>query len=256
MLSGVEIGAFWDLFIDNGYVLDFSTNKFDCFTMESVGVALCEKYRLSKGKSLVAFCNEADSESVLKLLADLLQYYELYMLNRATEEEKYLFDKCKGFIQRECQNISVEVPSIKCVNNAYIVKISSRAFKDIENGDYDSAITKCRTLLEEVFCYAIEKKDGIPSSGGDIHKLYSQVKELYNMHGDGELDKRINMLLSGLEKILSSIAQMRNIASDSHGMGGRRILIEEHHARLFVNSSLLMSDFILSVVKKSKSKVE
>ena len=30
--------------------------------------------------------------------------------------------------------------------------------KDISDGNYDSAITKSRTLVEEVFCYVIEKK--------------------------------------------------------------------------------------------------
>ena len=40
---------------------------------------------------------------------------------------------------------------------------------------------------------------------------------------------------------------MRNEASDSHGLGTRRINIAEHHARLFVNSSLTMADFILAV---------
>lgn len=122
--------------------------------------------------------------------------------------------------------------------------------QDVDNQNYDSALTKSRTLLEEIFCYVIEKKNSVPSDKGDIGKLYKQVKSLYNMHNDSNMDKRINLLLSGLEKIVSSIAEMRNKASDSHGVGAKRINIADHHARLYVNASMTMADFILSVAEK------
>lgn len=147
--------------------------------------------------------------------------------------------------------ITIDAPTIKIIDQAYITSISERAFKDIVDKNYDSAITKSRTLLEEVFCYVIEKKCEIPSESGDIGKLYNQVKQLYKMHQDKNIDKRINGLLSGLEKILSAIAEMRNKGSDSHGIGVKRINISEHHARLFVNSAITMADFILAVGDRS-----
>ena len=104
-------------------------------------------------------------------------------------------------------------------------------------------------MLEEVFCYVIEQKGEQPSESGDIGKLFNQVKSLYNMHQDKDLDKRINGLLSGLEKIVGAISEMCNKGSDAHGVGAKRINIDEHHARLFVNSSMTMADFILSVGK-------
>ena len=45
-------------------------------------------------------------------------------------------------------------------------------------------------------------------------------------------DNRVNDLLNGLEKILKSLTEMRNSASDSHGLGNTRITIEKRHARL------------------------
>lgn len=62
---------------------------------------------------------------------------------------------------------------------------------------FDSAITKSRTLLEETFCYVIEKKGETPSALGNISDLYRQVKDLYNMHGDTNTDRRIIPPLSG-----------------------------------------------------------
>ncbi len=147
--------------------------------------------------------------------------------------------------------VTVAVPSVKTIDRRYITDISERAMKDVIDGNYDSAITKSRTLLEEVFCYVIEKKGETPSESGDIGKLYNQVKQLYNMHQSKDMDKRINGLLSGLEKILSAIAEMRNKVSDSHGVGAKRINISDHHARLFVNSAMTMADFVLAVSDKA-----
>lgn len=143
--------------------------------------------------------------------------------------------------------IEIIAPKIKTIDREYIKSISSRAMRDIEQNDFDSAITKSRTLLEETFCYVIEKKNETPSDSGDISKLFKQVKTLYNMHTDTNTDRRINTLLSGLNSIVSAVAEMRNKDSDAHGVGAARIPIKEHHARLFVNSSMAMADFILSV---------
>lgn len=145
--------------------------------------------------------------------------------------------------------ISVEAPVIKVIDNTYIKGLSERAMEDIEKANYDSCITKCRTLLEEVFCYVIELKSDKPSESGDIKVLYNQVKEIYNMHQDKDIDTRINMLLSGLEKIITSISLMRNKDSDAHGVGSKRINISEHHARLYLNAAIMMSDFILAVAQ-------
>lgn len=143
--------------------------------------------------------------------------------------------------------VTISAPAVKKLDRDYIRSLSERAMKDIDESNYDSAITKSRTMLEEVFCYVIEKKKEDPSSSGDIGKLYNQVKTLYSMHQHEGTDKRINMLLSGLEKIVTAIAQMRNKGSDSHGLGAKRININDYHALLVVNSATTMADFILSV---------
>lgn len=109
-------------------------------------------------------------------------------------------------------------------------------------------------MIEEVFCYVIEKKNEKPVDSGKITSLYNQVKNLYNMHADGDIDKRIKTLLSGLKKILSSISDMRNNDSDSHEVGERRINIKDCHTRLFVNSAMTMSEFILSVYNENIKK--
>lgn len=249
-MDQIEKGAFLKLFNRGGYVLNFSTNDFDVFTLESVGIALCQKYQRSKGASLTLFVHDESEDKVIKLFTDLLKYYELHYVetNIDTDEYRVYYNKCKHILDKYQVNpVSVYMPLVKNIDREYIKTLSDRAMSDVNDGNFDSAITKSRTLLEEVFCYVIEKKGETPSESGDIGKLYNQVKQLNNMHQDKDIDKRINGLLSGLEKILSAIAEMRNKGSDSHGIGAKRINISEHTARLFVNSAMTMADFILAV---------
>ena len=149
------------------------------------------------------------------------------------------------------QSLPVTVPVHKQVDREYIVNLSRQAFENIESGDCEGGVTKARTLKEEVFMYAIENKEKIPGSKGDIKKLFNRVKDLYGMQHSKGLDERIHRLLSGLNTIVDGITEMRNMGSDSHGLGARRIRVPDYYARLCVNSALILSDFLLSVVQKN-----
>ncbi|MDR2091454.1 MAG: abortive infection family protein [Clostridiales bacterium] len=157
------------------------------------------------------------------------------------------------YIKKINAEIKIEAPIIKQVDTEYIKGLVERANKDILEKSYDSALTKARTMIEEAFCYVIEQNGDEANDKGDIGKLYGQVKTILDMHQGKELDKKINELLSGLEKILKAISEMRNVSSDSHGYGNKRLNIDEHHARLFVNSAMVFADFILAVHKRKCS---
>ena len=143
-------------------------------------------------------------------------------------------------------------PTLKNVDREYIKSISARANKNIEDGNYDEAFTKARTLIEEVFCKVIEDAGQTPLTSGEISRLYKQVKDCYKMHPAEYDDKRIKELLSGLEKIITSISLMRDKNGDSHGLGCKRLNVKSYHARLFVNSAFVLADFILSVAKNKQ----
>lgn len=96
-----EKELFFKLFNENGFVMDFTTAKFNLFTFNSIGIRLCEKYGLSKGKSLEAFCNEAQQEDVFKLLSDLMDYYVGYISVKPREHQAVLYERCKKILQQE-----------------------------------------------------------------------------------------------------------------------------------------------------------
>lgn len=99
-ITFLEKEPFLRLFNRGGYVLDFGTERFDDFTQESIGVRLCNKYELSKGRSLERFASEASANQVWKLFADLLKYYESFYIHKDTDEAEHetLYQKCKQIL--------------------------------------------------------------------------------------------------------------------------------------------------------------
>lgn len=222
-----------------------------CISNKRVQYLLKHLFKLDRFRRMLA---ELDSPEEVKNRYELIVSKVIDKINAILIYNKYKLNFSNGYfeITKDGQLPEIETPEIKKINYDYIKDISIRANCDINNSNYDSALTKSRTLLEEVFCYIIEGRGEAPSSKGDFGKLYNQVKNLLNMHQKKEADKRINNLLSGLEKILSSIGHMRNQASDSHGTGSKRYTIDEHHARLCVNSAITFAEFIISVDLKEK----
>lgn len=150
---------------------------------------------------------------------------------------------------------AMKAPAVKAIDQDYIKDIAERAHDDIEQGNYDSALTKARTLLEEVFCNVIERKGAKPANNGNIGKLFNEAKELYRMHTNEDTDKRICNLINGLNKIVDSIGDMRNNQNDAHGVGTNRISIEDYHARLAVNAAVNVADFMLAIANNAESNI-
>ena len=145
----------------------------------------------------------------------------------------------------------IETPKVRIVTYQYIRELPERIKEDLSNKDYDSVITKSRTLLEEVLIYIIEQltKERYKSNG-DLIKIYQEATDLLNMRQKKEWDKRVNELLGGLHKIVNSISSMRNINSDAHGVGASRISVSEREALLVANSAIMLSEYWLGVFEK------
>jgi hypothetical protein len=162
------------------------------------------------------------------------------------------------FIDSEKVSSKVAATAVEKIDAIYIREMYNRAYKDVKEGNLDTALTHARTMVEEVLIYILEQNGKVVPKDGDIRKRYNEVKEIYSMHQTAEMDKRINALLGGLEKIITAVTEMRNSVSDSHGAGSERIIIKDYHAALLVNSAMAFADFILSVhrngVKSDKNK--
>lgn len=146
------------------------------------------------------------------------------------------------------QEVVVETPKVKIISSQYIKELLERIKGDLDNEDYDSVVTKSRTLLEEVLIFIIEKKTFERyKSKGDLVKIYQDATELLNMRQKREWDQRVNELLGGLHKLVSAISSMRNMNSDAHGAGSGRIIIKKREALLVAQSAMMLAEYWLSV---------
>lgn len=145
----------------------------------------------------------------------------------------------------------VEAPKVKTITYQYIRELPDRIKDDVSTKDYDSVVTKSRTLLEEVMIFIIEQlsKERYHSNG-DLQKMYAEAKNLLNMTQNKDWDSRVNDLLSGINKIIDSIGRMRNMNSDAHGVGSGRIEIKEREACLISASAVMVAEYMLSVYQK------
>ncbi|MDD5816367.1 MAG: abortive infection family protein [Bacteroidales bacterium] len=223
---------------------------------------------------LLEFLNKQDRvQDLLSFLFDLSRFdylKELGDIDRINETHRNIVQSAIVAINKEllvakkelrivnsqfviCEiggKVSIKTPKVNVVTQQYIRDLPDRIKEDLANKDYDSVITKSRTLLEEVLIYIIEQltKERYKSNG-KLEKIYQDATELLNMRPQGDWDKRVNELLSGLHKMVSSIASMRNMNSDAHGVGSSRIEIKEREAILVAHSAMLLSEYWLSVFK-------
>ena len=152
------------------------------------------------------------------------------------------------------EKVVFEIPKVKVVTYQYIRELPDRIKDDLVHENFDSVITKSRTLLEEVLIYIIEDLTQKPyKSNGELIKIYQDATELLNMRQDKVWDKRVNELLGGIHRIVSAISSMRNMNSDAHGVGMGRINIKEREALLVANCSMMLAEYWLSVYE-NKSK--
>ena len=90
-MTNMEKGAFLKLFNRGGYVLDFTTPDFNAFTLDSVGVALCQKYNLSKGKSLIAYIDEASDDMYSNCLQTCCVIMRLTIIHLKKKQVKVIY---------------------------------------------------------------------------------------------------------------------------------------------------------------------
>ena len=265
-LTQIEKGVFLKLFIRNGYVLDFSTNDFDVFTFESIGVALCEKYQMSKGKSLTAYVSQSSDEKTIKLFKDLLKYYEENyeqeykkdadeeFINYPYYKEAYskLFEKCKSIIAR-VSNISTPLASNaeqlqEKFSSEYLSKQIDLMLK-MQTENPTEAIGKAKELIESCCKTILENKQVQWNKKWDIIKLTGETLNLLNLTPEQIPDNdpvadHIKAVLGNLRGITSKLAEIRNPYGSGHGKSAAYTGLEIRHAKLAVGCSITFVTFL------------
>lgn len=168
------------------------------------------------------------------------------------------FNKCelkyiKGhFIITVCGSAAVvDLPQTKDYDIPYVHGLMERCTEDFIAKNYDSVITKSRTLIEEILIYVLEQRNIEIQSGWNITQMLSAVKKDLHLQQNKDYDARVNSMVGGLDRIVQTIAEMRNSNSDAHGAGSNRIKIKEPEARLVMNSAMTICEYIISVYDRN-----
>lgn len=258
MITDIEKSYFESLFNRGGYILDFSTNSFDKFTLDSIGVALCDKYGLSKGKSLSAFICEANNREIVKIFSDLLDYYELHFDNEITRKTKTykgisyskIFEKCKTIIEREKSfteyNVSSEILEDvrEFFNSEYLKNQIDLMQRMCEESPAD-AIGKSKELIESCCKSILARLNEEITDNLSFPQLIKATFKALNLADlfdeEKEITKKIIGNLSGLP---IGINELRNNYGTGHGKAEEFETLSKRYAKLSVGSSAVLVQFL------------
>lgn len=255
MISKVEIGTCVSFFNSGGYVLDFSTNDFDAFTLSTVGVALCAEYQMSKGRSLMAYVEKASTSDTIILLKALLEHYELSVMFEQDKMSNPLrikqYEKCKAILAKAS---SVNLYAVQAAqmkqdfNSDYIAgQIDLMLRMQAENPT--EAIGKAKELIESC-CKTVLKNLGVEvNPKWDVMNLVDEVFKSFKIMPKDIDDnvkgaKSIKQILGSLKAIAQGVVELRNLYGSGHGKDGSFIGLEPRHAQLAVGSSITLVNFI------------
>ena len=277
MISKKDEGVLLLLYNRNGYVLDFTDNTFDVFTTASVGVAIKSKYGLSKGKSLVAYLNEANDADRTKLLLDLFQHYEEdmeYEYNKDYEDlaywgssisrydEKYakIYLRCKDIVNAVKGSGTAISQTAETLKEKFSSEYLSRQIDlmvKMKNKDTTNAIGMAKELIESC-CMTVLDELGIPyTKNDDVPQLADKTLTALNLlpsnvqPTDRGADA-IKAVLGNLRAIPTKLAEIRNPFGSGHGKSASFQGLEVRHAKLAVGSSITFVDFIWSTYESTK----
>lgn len=277
VITKQEEGIFLMLFNRNGYVLDFTTNAFDIFTINSIGEALCTKYNLSKGKSLTTYLNNTSDENRLKLICDLFYHYEdnmEYEYNKDYEDDVYwgssssrydkeyerIYQKCKDIMNRlegGATAIAKTADNLKEKFSSEYMSQQIELMVSMQTTNPTNAIGIAKELIESCCKTILDNLDVSWSKTDDVPQLTSKTMDALNLLPANvqETDQgaaAIKAILGNLRAIPSKLAEIRNPFGSGHGKSASFQGLEERHAKLAVGSSITFVDFIWSTYENQK----
>ena len=261
-----EITFFLDFFNRGGYVLNFSTPSFDKFTSSVVGVELCGRYGLSKGKSLERFVNDANEQDIIKLFRSLIEYYETqdeYNTEKVSNT-KYglLYKKCKAIIS----NIHIEVILLEkhairikqyfssdYVNHMIDIMYANQSENPTESiGKAKELIESCCTTILEYYGVEIGKKWSLSNYVDETMKRLEVTPE--HISDATKEATAIKALLGNLKAIANSMATLRNAYGSGHGKSASYKGLQERHAKLAIGCSVTLVHFLWDSFERQNNK--
>jgi hypothetical protein len=113
-------------------------------------------------------------------------------------------------------------------------------------------------LLESILLFIYEKNNGKEYEyKGNMINLYKDVCKILRMNPANYADDCLKQILSGVFSIINGVSTLRNDLSDAHGRSPQKSYkIDERHARLAVNLSKTISEYLFLSYENQTRKSE
>jgi len=255
-ISDAEIQLFFQLFNRGGYVLNFSTLSFNKFTKNIVNIALCERYGLSKGKSLEKFVEDAEENDIIKLFVALLEYYEVqpeYIKEVSTDIKiKAIYDRCKKIVEKLASQTDVIIRQIEKLGEEFsskYIEAQVNLMVSMRNDNPTEAIGKAKELIESCCKTILERKNVTIDKDWNTVKLVDETVKLLKVTPKDIPDsipeaQAMKAILGNLRAIASNVVKLRNEFGSGHGKSASYIGLEGRHAMLAIGSSFTLVRFL------------
>lgn len=171
--------------------------------------------------------------------------------------EQLIFSNKKMFFNNEIFSISDVSSAPKVIehkdriDNAYITSLVDKGQNDLLDKDFDSVITKARTLLESIFLQIIFDHQQEIKQNGNIMQYRNKVHEILGMSKTKDWNPNVTKMVGSLNTLVSTISELRNNNSDAHA-STTRMKINEAEAELILNSSVMIGIYYLKVSDRHK----
>lgn len=253
-LTNIELSIFIKLFNRGGYVLDFNSYSFDAFTKQSIGLELCKHYNLSKGKSLIAYTEEASESKVVKLILDLFNYYELNYYEEIDSENDYakIYRRCKPIadrLQRINRAFIHHAEELKTIFSSEYLCAQIDLMIRMQKDNPTEAIGKAKELIESCCKTILEELGTTVDKRWDMVRIVDETVKLLKITPHNIPDTipeatAMKAILGNLKAIALNIATLRNSYGSGHGKSAKYKGLEERHAKLAVGSSTTLVNFL------------
>lgn len=252
-LKETDVVLLLQLFNRGGYVLNFSTEKFDSFTKNIVGVALCARYGLSKGKSLEKFVQDGTESDVIKLFNALMDYYESqpeYVSEIKIND--VLYNKCKAILKRVSDESAILIEHAeelkKKFSSEYLNQEIDLMYK-MQKDNPTEAIGKAKELIESCCETILEYKGITPDKEWKLNNYVDETMKLLKITPEHISDtakeaKAIKAILGSLKGIATNIGIIRTAYGSGHGKSASYKGLQERHAKLAIGSSVTLVNFL------------
>ena len=255
-ISNTEIKNFLTFLNRGGYVLNFSTPSFDEFTFDVVGVGLCSRYGLSKGKSLEQYVCDASEQEIIKLFKALIDYYE----TQQDYNEERESDKKYGLLYKRCKEVIANIHIETTLLAEHAIQIKQQFSSDYisslveimyanQSENPTESIGKAKELIESCCKTILENKGIQMDKKWDVNRLVTETRKLLRITPKDIPEnipeaEAMRALLGSLSTITNNIAQLRNVYGSGHGKSANYKGLQERHAKLAIGCSVTLVNFL------------